>query len=354
MEQDFLRGSTQSQNRRVRIAAAVMAALLAIAAVIIVVVRDHERQQGKLFVSIETPYVAPGIAPGSSVLLHGVEIGKVTDLTRHGDVGVRVELELDDARSAGITDGVEIDFRPANYFGVTALNVRSAGDGSPLADGDSLARRPLGDFSMARMLERASLVVDGTINDDFVSTLDKVVRYANGLNPMIQTGITIADRIARAQVQLPSESLASLDDVLLVLPSFEREVIAGLYGLYDTRYNRLPDGSLGLNESVTAQADAGLSLADCCLFGAAGALLKSHDSELTPVVGAVQLLTDTIPRILAGGALSQRLQTLVAQYEQAMPAAGDGRTVNVRIQLDRLPALAEPFGLPIESEAAPR
>ncbi|MGW6727996.1 Mce family protein [Nocardia sp. NPDC055029] len=346
MEQDFIRGTARSQALVVEATAAVVVVVVILAAVLGMVHQRKQEHAGKILLGIETPYVAPGVLAGTHVMMHGVEVGEVTELGRISDGVLRMTVALNAERIAGLTDTFEIDYRPENYFGVTAVNIVGGTGGGRLVSGLTMSRTPVGDFSMATMIEKGSLVVDGTLTNDIITSLDKIVRYTNGLNPMIQTGIVVADRIAKTQKALPSESIGHFNDILAVLPVFNREVIGSLNAVYYSGYNRLPDGTIAVNDDMMDRNDTALQLAATDLFGAAGQLLQSHPDELLPVLDAVQAMAGVVPDVLAHGALSDKFQTLVAQYDRAMPGPDGAKTLNLRISLERLPVLAAGFGLP--------
>ena len=350
MEQDFLRGTARRQALAVQIAATAVIVVVVVAVALGMAIHGQQKNSGKIFLGIDTPYVAPGVAVGTHVIMHGVEVGEVTELRRLDENTLRMTVALNPGLAVGLTDTFDLDFRPENYFGVTAANLRSSSGGARLVSGSTVTRTPLGDYSLSTMIEKGSLVVDGTLTNDVVETLDKVVRYTNGLNPMIQTGIIVADRIAKTQQALPSESIGYFDDILQALPNFDRELIAALNGIFYTSYNRLPDGSLGVNNELMDRNDIGLQLAAGKLFGSAGHLLQSHSTELPPIADVVQAMTDVIPDVLAHGSLTDRFRTLVEQYDRAITGPDGAKALNVRLDvrsaLDRLPMLAAPFGLP--------
>ncbi|WP_330254957.1 MCE family protein [Nocardia sp. NBC_00565] len=354
MEQDFLRGTARRQTLTVEITAAVVVLIVVIAVALGMAVHRQQTHSGKILLGIEIPYVAPGVAVGTHVMMHGVEVGEVTELRRIDQNALRMTVALNPDRAVGLTDTFEFDYRPENYFGVTAVNLQAGAAGAKLVSGRVLARTPLGDYSMSTMIEKGSLVVDGTLTNDVIDTLDKVVRYTNGLNPMIQTGIIVTDRIAKTQQALPSESIGYFNNILAVLPAFDREFVASLNGLFYTSYNRRADGSLGVNNELMDRDDVGLQLAAGKLFGAAGHLLASHATELPPIADVVQAMTDVIPDVLAHGSLTDRFRTLVEQYDRAITGPEGAKTLNLRIALDRLPMLAAPFGLPASGQEPPR
>jgi ABC-type transporter Mla subunit MlaD len=294
-------------------------------------------------VQFVVPALGPGVKPGTKVLLHGAEVGEVTEVSAKNADSVTVAVVLQRASAQLITDSVEVDFRPENYFGITALNLAKASDGVPLADGQVIRRSAAPDFTMSTMLEQGSLVLDGTLTKSMISSLDKVVRYADGLAPLIRTGIVVADSVAKSQRQLPTVLMNRMNDVLAEFPAFSREAAGALYSIYDSAYNRRPDGSIGVDDAFMDETDQALQLAASDLFGKAGALLASHDSELVPLTQLVKSLTDPLPAIIGSGATIDKLIAAVAQVESSFTGTPDQKTLQLRIVMDDLPGVAGPL-----------
>ncbi|MFZ2176620.1 MAG: hypothetical protein WAW17_21780 [Rhodococcus sp. (in: high G+C Gram-positive bacteria)] len=136
-------------------------------------------------VVVDTAYVGPGVETGTRVMLHGASIGKVTDVAR-SDGAITLGLELDKDLAQGLTRNFVMDFRPSNYFGITALSIADPGSGGlPLAGGDRIATTPGGDFTMARMIEQGSAVANGTLTDSTVAAIDQVLAYTDALSPLL-------------------------------------------------------------------------------------------------------------------------------------------------------------------------
>ncbi|MEV5835931.1 Mce family protein [Nocardia sp. NPDC052112] len=356
--QDFLRGSDRHQARVVSGAAAAVVAVAAAVLVSAVWVYPRYDKPDGLPLSVEVPYVGPGVGAGTKVILHGAEVGEVTGLEKTGPATVRMSLTLQPDEIHGLTDSFELDFRPQNYFGITAVNLVGRPGGAALVAGRTINRMPAGDFTMSTMLEKGSLAIDGTLTQSMVATLNKVIRYTDGLTPLIQSGIVFADRVAATQQALPADLLRYANDILAVLPAFSGQAIDTLYNVYDSRYNRRPDGSVGVDDAFMDYTDAGLGLAANSLFGKAGRLLASHGTELTPVTQLVQALTDAIPHILDGGMAPAKLMTLIDRYNAAFSGPENAKTLNLRVVLDDLPMIAAPLaltGIPqVPSQEAPR
>ncbi|MBC2639492.1 MULTISPECIES: Mce family protein [unclassified Rhodococcus (in: high G+C Gram-positive bacteria)] len=341
--QDFLRGAPGRQARVLNTAGlGVVVTTCAVIAAAVWVYPGSAEPDG-MPISIDIPYVGPGVDSGTKVILRGGEVGVVTGLERMGADSVRMDLRLDPSQIAGLTDAFDVDFRPQNYFGSTAVNLVGKPGGSELEAHRTLDRTPTGDFTMSTMIEKGSLTVDGTLTDSMIAGLDEVVRYTDGLTPMIDAGLLFADRVAQTQQALPSELLGRVNDILAVFPAFNRQAIDSLTHIYNSTYNQRPDGSVGVDDPFMDETDAGLTLAAGQLFGQAGQLLKSHGEELTPVTEVVGELAGVVPHLYDGGARPERLRDAVERLDTTFEDSGDGQRLNLRIVLDDLPALAAPL-----------
>ncbi|MVU80779.1 Mce family protein [Nocardia sp. ET3-3] len=347
--QDFLRGTDGRQAKVVNLTAAVVIVVVIVAIIAVVWVRPRYEKPDGLPLSVDVPFVGPGVGVGSKVILRGVEVGEIVGLDKTGNRSVRMRLSLRPSEIRGLTDSFDVDFRPLNYFGIAAVNlVGNPGGGALVAD-RVLDRTSVGDYTMSTMLEQGSHTIDGTLTESMITALNKVIRYTDGLTPLIQTGIVFADRVAKAQQAFPSELLGRADDILAVLPGFSDQAIQALYALFDTKFNHRPDGSWGVDDEMMKRSGEGLDQAANSLFGKAGHLLASHGTELPPVTALVQAMTDALPHLLDGGAAVGKLGMLADRYNSAFSGTDDGKTLNLRVILDELPALAAPLaatGLP--------
>lgn len=356
MHQDFLRGSDKHQRRVATLTALgtlLAVAVIAVAAYVVNVATDGK--DGAVRISIETPYVAPGVKPGTKVILHGAAVGTITDLGRTESDVIGMSVSLDPNRIDGLTDAFEIDFRPENYFGVTALNVTPDPGGAPLESGAQLTRGPAGDYTMSTMIERGSVVATGTLSDEMVKTLEKILSYTNGLTPLLRSGLIVADQVAKTQKAVPSELLGNADDILETLPGFLGQTIDSATTIFEGDYNRLPDGSIGINDEVLNHSDEGLAVGSSSLFSATGQLLSSHATELTPAAEIVRLFAEPIPGLFGGAALGPRLSIVVDRLTAAFGGTGSHPSLHLRLVMNDLPSIGAPLALAgVLQEALPR
>jgi ABC-type transporter Mla subunit MlaD len=121
------------------------------------------RPDSAISVVIDTPYVGPGVGKGTAMVMHGVKVGQVTAIYSLPEGGVRLDAELQKKPAAGLTDSVNFDFRPINYFGVTGINLIGGMGGRPLRNGARLAVVPHGNFALETLLSRLGKLSTGAV-----------------------------------------------------------------------------------------------------------------------------------------------------------------------------------------------
>ncbi|QHG85542.1 Mce family protein (plasmid) [Rhodococcus rhodochrous] len=304
-----------------------------------------------LSVNVQVPYIAPGVEAGTSVLLRGHPVGEVRTVTTSAGAPIELHLVLDEERAAGLTDTFTLDFRPENYFGSTAVTLEPGAGGRTLQRGDAVTKVPEGDFSMATMLEQGSLTVDATLTRSIIDSMDKTVHYLDGMTSWLDTGVTVTDRVARAQQQLPSELFERFNDIMTETPGFTDNLSKALYILYHSAFHRMPDGSIGVDDAFLEETNRGLVLASSQLFGQAGTLLASHETELLPLISTVQAMSDLFPHMSNLAADPSVVQQLRTELESAFVDTDNGRQLRLRVVLDDLPAFVAPLGNPTEGGA---
>lgn len=351
--QDFIRGSTDQQSRFLTWVGVGSIAAIAVTAGAFAVHQMHPSAPDGVLMSIDVPYVAPGVAPGTKLLLRGQRVGEVVDMDRSEGGAINLNLALDENQTDGLTDSFDLDFRPENYFGSTAVTLAANPGGGPLRSGSHLTKTPVGDFTMSTMLEQGSIRIDGSLTNDMVSGLDDTVHYMDGLTSWIETAVVVSDRIAKSQQQLPSELLGKFNDITAASPAFVDQLAKALNILYHSAYNRMPDGSLGLDDAFIEDTNTGLSLASSKLFGQAGTLLASHGDELVPLTSTVKSISDLFPH-LESGINPAQVRELRQRVESAFTDTGDGKELQLRVVLDNLPALGSALGGNFGTAEVPR
>lgn len=367
----MLRGSAQRQERVLTTIGVVLLMCVALACTVVVVRPFAGKPKDRFSIAITTPYVGQGVDAGTAVVLHGVKVGSVTKVSKSASGGVRLVTELQTDPVRGLTDAMNIDFRPINYFGVPGINLLPASGGRALRDGSHLSLMPTGNFTLSELLNRLGGVSKASLTPQLVSVIDRVTRYTDGLNPVFETAVMVA-RAVKAVQTVPTEQLiTNLATSVTAVPAFTDAAVISATRVFKYDYypgqTRSPSASSGskiqtpymIDTTVPSMGDipddyfkahqiAGLDFTQKGLFGAVGKLLGSHVDELFPLIGGLKAITDTGPVLLRPDDVAQKLAELRARFEKLYAGNGEQRAVSVRILLDRLPSVAAPMGIVTE------
>ena len=365
----MLRSLGRDQERLLAVLGAVVL-LIAIMALLLVVANPFGgRSSDRISVAIRTPYVGQGIQVGTAVVMHGVKVGEVTNLEILSGGGVRLAAELRKRPVAGITDSMNIDFRPINFFGVPGVNVIPSEGGQPLRDGTEIDVAPKGNFTFTELLSQLGDVSVGALTPRLITVIDRVTRYTDGLNPLFETLVTITTAVADVQRVSTAQLLANTATISTAFPPFADAAIdAGTRGisseyLQDTSRASSTGQRLALpfKDGVKVRDISDepqdyfdnvyypfLELASTGLFNAVGRVLSSHVDELLPLIDSIKMVTDTGPALLRPDDIALTLRELRSRFEKLYAGNGEQRALQVRIVLDSFPAIAAPLGVAVE------
>ena len=326
-------------------------------------------------VVINTPYVGQGVEKGTPVVLHGVSVGQVTAVSSTASGGVRLDTELQVQPTRGLTDAMSIDFRPINYFGVPGVNVTPNAGGRVLHDGADLSLTPTGNFTLSELLNQMGSVSASSLTPQLISVIDRATRYADGLNPAVESAVTMARAVDAVQTVPADVLLTNLASAVAAFPPFADSVLTVGTRLIKFDYYpgrvidesaaasvpklqspyleaaRVPDLGDFSEDYYQKQFLVTLDVVQNGLFGAVGKLLSSHVDDLTPLILGITAITDTGPVLLRPQDVAQKLAELRSRFERLYAGNGQQRAVSVRILLDSLPGVAAPLG--VTTEATP-
>lgn len=329
---------------------------------------------GTYSVAIATPFVGQGVQAGTPVVLHGVQVGKVTDVTNTGGGKVQLATQLRTQPTRGLTDAMNIDFRPINYFGVPGINLVPNAGGRALRDGSKLDLQPKGNFTLSELLNQLGEVSAKSLTPQLISVIDRITRYTDGLNPTIETAVTVTRAVDAVQTVPTEKLLTNLSTAIAAFPAFTNTVVEA--GTRVVKYDYYP------GEVLKDPATAGptlvapyvesvktpnigdytpeyfqkhfivtLDLIQQGLFAAVGKLVGSHVDDLIPLISGIKAITDTGPVLLRPEDVAQKLAELRDRFERLYAGNGDQHAISVRIVLDSLPGVAAPLG--VTTEATP-
>lgn len=375
----MLRGSEQSQER-VRLIIGSATLLCAVLIIVVFAVKPFGGQPpDRIRVAIDTPYIGQGIQTGTAVVLHGVEVGKVTDVTLSPSGGLRLSTELRQQPLTGLTDAMNIDFRPINYFGVPGVNIIPTPGGQAVRNGTEINLVPKGNFTLSQLLSELAHASAAALTPQLITVIDRVARYTDGFNPLFETLVNATTAVADVQKVTTANLLAKTAIISTTLPPFMNEMIIMLARFADFQYypypgdpsGRFPETPPPISPAASPKKlfppyleytfvrnsseesddymnnveDRFLELASGGLFAAVGRVLRSHSDDLLPLIQGIKAVSDPMPSLLRPGDIAQTLAELRSRFEKLYGGNGEQRALQVRILLDSLPGVAAPLGI---------
>ena len=340
----LLHGSEESEKRTLTIVGtAVVLCVVAVVGLFTVVEPFGGRPDDQISVAIETPYVGPGVAKGTQLVMHGVKVGEVTAVSRLSGGGVVLDTDLQKSPTRGLTDAMGIDFRTINYFGVTGIDLIAGSGGQPLDDGTRLKITPKGNSTLQALLSRLGKLASGALTTQLIQVVEKATRYTDALNPLAETLVISANALAETQTVSTAQLLTNATGISVAFPAFADALLdTGYYATHGN--NKLNKGTWNASEEEY-QTDIlpFMQYVSDSLFGAIGRLEYTHIDDLTPLVDSVRAMTDVVPALIRPQGMSEMLVELRTRLEKMYAGTPEQRALKVRIVLDSLPGVAAPI-----------
>jgi hypothetical protein len=349
----------------------VLAVLVVVLLYVTVIDASGQPAKNTISVAIETPYVGQGVDDGTAVILHGVRVGEVKEVSKLSGGQVRLNVELQNGPTKGLTDAVGIDFRPANYFGVTGINLIPADHGQGLRNGASINVTPTGNFTLQTLLYRLGELSHDVVTPQLISVVDRATRYTDSLNPLFETMILVSTSVTDTQTVSTEQLLRNTAAISVGLPPFLDGAITAGQGYiwnaagvhFDPEHARASNEYLQyyskekvdyFNSAVDELATNPDKFifgrlreyfkgAKYDLFSKMGDLEGSHTFDLFPMLDQVRVMADVVPRLVNPTDLGDKLGELRSRLERMYAGSGDQHALQVRIILDQLPGVSAPL-----------
>ncbi|GAB5015257.1 hypothetical protein MAHJHV65_18740 [Mycobacterium avium subsp. hominissuis] len=371
----ILHASAEAETRTLTKVGAIVVTTLVIATTLYLMVEPFEsRPRNIISVIIDASYVGQGVDADTPVIMHGVTIGRVVSVANNTGGGVRLQTDLQRESTRGLTDTLGIDYRPSNYFGVTAINVIPTQGGRPLQSGMQINVKPDGNFSLQALLYRLGELSNGVFNQRLVSVIERSTRYVDGLNPLLETALIVGNAFTKVQTVSSEQLLRNATGVSVAFPGFLDGLVSTGKDIHNTgfsgydldeakkknrwypaysearkkrmEYNyHLFMQNLGNDKYFEYSFDQILNIAKSDLFLRVGYLEGSHIEDLFPVLESVRTLADAVPKIISPDNFAYTVTEMRRRFERMYEGSGDQRALQVRIMLDRVPGVAAPLGL---------
>jgi hypothetical protein len=351
--------SAEAEARRLTIIGLVV--ILCFVAVCVLIVSNPfgGRDAKRISIVMDVPFVGQGISMGSPLMMHGVTVGRVTAVSSLASGNVRLNADLESAPTSGLTDTLGVDFRPANYFGVTGINLVAGDGGQPLRSGAQIATVPSGNFTLQALLSRMGEITGGVVTPQLVSVINRATQYTDGLNPLIESMVTTAQAVTKVQTVTTEQLLRNATGISVAFPGFAAAATAAGYGFnQDSGFvyfkvsgrEALPGqelvavpGSKVSQEFWETRVTPTMDFAANSFFGAVGKLLSSHTSELLPATALIKTLSDTVPGLITPVGLNDTVVELRTRFEKLYAGSPEQRALQVHIVLDQVPGVQAPI-----------
>ncbi|MTE15924.1 MlaD family protein [Nocardia aurantiaca] len=298
-----------------------------------------QKTEAGLPISLRTERIGDGVLVGTDVRANGVVVGKVTAISPDRNGTQQISLRLDDSELFGLDDSLQVDYAPANLFGISEIELRTGAGGSPLRSGtvlDFTGRRAseVYDATMGSILRSAAQMGDSVLTPQMASVIAQAAADTQAFTPLAQALITAQRTVTNNQKMPMSELVGNLG------PAFDGG------GRFAGATVQVVDLILSMQRLQTDRAayDKGVATvtgqllpALATTFTQAGNQLSGTTDMLVPVLTA---LARMVPQPQQSAA---ELRLLLERLRAAMPDNGQGPVLNVEVDLKGVPAIAVPL-----------
>ncbi|APB01156.1 hypothetical protein NS506_07131 [Nocardia seriolae] len=300
--------------------------------------RSQQTEAG-IAVSLRTEQIGDGVLVGTEVRAKGVVVGKVTDIAPDQHGTQQISLRLDDTKLFGIDDSLQVDYAPANLFGISEIELRRGAGGSPLRTGavlDFTGRNAtqVYDATMGSILRSASQVGGSVLTQQMASVIAQAAADTQAFMPLVQALITAQRTITDNQKMPMSQLFGELG------PAFDGggQFAGATVQVIDLirSMQRLQNDRAAYDKGV-ATLTGQLLPALANTLSEAGTQLSSTTDMLVPILTA---LAQMVPQPQQSGA---ELKLLLQRLSAAMPDNGQGPVLNVQVDLKGVPGIAVPL-----------
>ncbi|WP_062980348.1 MlaD family protein [Nocardia flavorosea] len=291
----------------------------------------------RMRITVRTEHLGDGIADGTPVRVRGFEIGEIVSIVAAGGNGQQLELALDRSRVFELTDRLQMNYAPANLFGITELDLVPGTGGAPLRDGtvvDLTGPRATDvyDATLSALLRNLSGVAGGALTPQLTDTMYRLSRGLTAFTPLLRAIVALAGVVADAQ-RLPASFLAG---------EFGRAAGgAGAFAAATVEVFDVIRSNRPLRED-RPHFDATVDAIVNDLLPAAVALGNTGERHLTGYTEIlVPLLDSAAAMVPRPDQSSAELRALLTRLDSAFAPGPDGPVLGVSTTLHGVPVLAQ-------------
>ncbi|MBF6137180.1 MCE family protein [Nocardia puris] len=327
-------GVSTTKRSSITVGALAILTVLIVGATWTILTENLARSDNRMQVVVRTDKIGDGINVGTPVQFDGVEIGAVTAIGSGGGAK-QVTLMLDRANSAGLTDGLLVDYSPSNLFGISEVALKPGVGGAPLRDGaviDLTGPRSdrQRDATMGVLIRTVAETSGNLLTPELTEVLVRVATTARQFTPLMEVIVVSGRNIAETQTMSVSDLLDQYGSMLVGSAS----MVDGTVGLI----HRLTTIEILNNQRELFDATVSVvgqrffpALAET-LFTAQG-YLSEYAVMLTPILSAASRMVST------PGVSSAQLSEILSRLDRSFTSTPEGTALNVRFVLDLIPGL---------------
>ncbi|QIS04339.1 Mce family protein [Nocardia brasiliensis] len=286
---------------------------------------------------LRTSHIGEGIVAGAGVRLNGVVVGRITDVDSTPGGTQLITLAVDRSQLFGLSDSVQVEYAPANLFGISEIVLRRRPGGAELHEGavvDLTAAGRVNDVTMGsllRLLSQNSLTV---LTPQLTDMLTRLGTDLQAFAPLIEAMVGVSRAVADTQRYpasfLTEQYAAFLDGVANFGDGFVK-LINEVYHIDVLRNDR-------------ARFDVGVGLVVDQLFPELSRLFGTADRYLGGYSDAVAVLLGQLARTVPDPDRSHaELSELIDRLDRTFGSTPDGPQVGVDILMRAVPGIAVPL-----------
>ena len=326
-----------STSRSTALRAGALVLVFIVAGVLLWSGYSGKRDDSMLRIQLRTMHTGDGIGPGAGVRYNGVPVGALLEIESEPTGSQLITLALDRAQLFDLTDGLNVDYAPANLFGISEVILERGTHGATLREGtiiDMTGEGRINDVTMGTLLRSLSQTTTDVLTPQLTEVLTKLGTDIEAFTPLIQAVIGVSRAVADTQQYPPSQLIEQYASFLSGVSGFT----GGFLEMIGEAYN------IAILRTDRDRFNVGVSLVVDQLFPSISDLLDTANSSFSPYSGALAILVGQLARTVPDPARSHAdLAELLGRIDRTFQAPPDGPQVSLDVLVRGMPGLTVPL-----------
>ncbi|NMN98899.1 MlaD family protein [Antrihabitans stalactiti] len=332
-----LPGISIDQRRSVVIGVTAVAIVVVVSLTWIVI--DRIRGDDRMQIVLQTEEIGDGIVEGTPVRLDGVAVGEIETIDTSTIGQQLITLRLNQSQLFGVTDTLDIDYAPANLFGISEIELRRGSGGTALGNHDvvDLTGRHgdrVRDVTMGNLLRSVTRTATDVLTPQLTDTLTTLAGDLEAFTPILEAIVSTGRNIADTQRYAASFLVGQFGSAL----SGAAPMVGGTIDLIDTVRN------IEILHTHKETFDEVVQIAIHQLFPGVSTLLFTAQDYFAGYANMLPPVLDAATRMIPTPQLSSaQLRDLLARLDRSFTDTPDGPMLNLAVTLRGVPALSVPL-----------